>query len=124
MIVASFLTKDLNISWQWGERYFMEKLLDGDLAPNNGGWQWAASTGCDPQPYFRIFNPLLQSQKFDPKGEYIKKYLPELRHLEENEIHDPSPLLRGSYPQKIVDHATQREETLLRYQKIAKRGKS
>ena len=67
MVVASFLVKDLLIDWRWGEKYFMEKLLDGDLAANNGGWQWAASTGCDPQPYFRIFNPWLQSEKFDPR---------------------------------------------------------
>ena len=77
MIVASFLTKDLLIDWRWGEKYFMDKLLDGDLAANNGGWQWAASTGCDAQPYFRIFNPWTQSKRFDPQGDYIKKYIPE-----------------------------------------------
>ncbi|HET9869929.1 MAG TPA: deoxyribodipyrimidine photo-lyase, partial [bacterium] len=78
MVVASFLTKDLLIDWRWGEKYFMEKLLDGDLAPNNGGWQWAASTGCDPQPYFRVFNPRLQSERFDPEGLYIREHVPEL----------------------------------------------
>ena len=115
MIVASFLTKDLLIDWQWGERYFMEQLLDGDLAPNNGGWQWAASTGCDPQPYFRIFNPYLQSKKFDPEGKYLKKYLPELNHLSAQDIHEPPPLLRGSYPAPIVDHAERREKALQLY---------
>ncbi|MCB0422059.1 MAG: deoxyribodipyrimidine photo-lyase, partial [Bdellovibrionales bacterium] len=78
MIVASFLVKDLLINWQWGERYFAERLLDFDLSANNGGWQWAASTGCDAQPYFRVFNPWLQSQKFDPEGHYIKSWIPEL----------------------------------------------
>ncbi len=115
MIVASFLTKDLLVSWQWGERYFMEQLLDGDLAPNNGGWQWAASTGCDPQPYFRIFNPLLQSQRFDPEGIYIRKYLPELAHVIGKGIHAPSPAERGKYPAPIVDHGTQRDLALALY---------
>jgi len=118
MIVASFLTKDLHISWQWGERYFMEKLLDGDLAPNNGGWQWAASTGCDPQPYFRIFNPKLQSEKFDPDGNYIRRFVPELSKLSAKEIHEPH--LSGnsvSYPQPIVDHRAQKEGALSLYKK-------
>jgi deoxyribodipyrimidine photo-lyase len=116
MIVASFLTKDLLIDWRWGERYFMEQLLDGDLAPNNGGWQWAASTGCDPQPYFRIFNPILQSRKFDPNGEYIRRYVPELRHLKDDSIH--APWKKGGvtgYPAPIVDHAKQREKALKLY---------
>lgn len=105
MIVASFLVKDLQIDWRWGEKYFMEKLLDGDLAANNGGWQWCASTGVDPQPYFRIFNPVLQSQKFDPDGVYIKKFLPELKHLSGKALHQPQP-------NAIVDHAIQREHSL------------
>lgn len=110
MIVASFLTKDLLIDWRWGERYFMETLLDGDLAPNNGGWQWAASTGCDPQPYFRVFNPALQSRKFDPDGRYIARYVPELSTLAgTSEIHEPSMGLFGvNYPEPIVSHGTQR----------------
>lgn len=114
MIVASFLTKDLLIDWRWGEQYFMEKLLDGDLAPNNGGWQWAASTGCDPQPYFRIFNPWTQSKKFDPDGEYIKKYIPELRDLPAARLHQP---IRdhSSYPSPIVDHDIQRKKALKLY---------
>lgn len=98
MIVASFLTKDLLIDYRWGERYFMEQLLDGDLAPNNGGWQWAASTGCDPQPYFRVFNPTLQGEKFDPSGSYIKRYLPDREKV--------AP---------IVDHAEQREAAIALY---------
>lgn len=112
MIVASFLTKDLLIDWKWGERYFMNELLDGDLAPNNGGWQWAASTGCDPQPYFRVFNPYLQSKKFDPQGEYIRKYVPELRRLGATEIHAPDPHL---YHQPIVNHAIQKEKAVALY---------
>jgi deoxyribodipyrimidine photo-lyase len=106
MIVASFLTKDLLIDWRWGERHFMNLLLDGDLAPNNGGWQWAASTGCDPQPYFRVFNPLLQSRRFDPEGTYIRQYVPELRHLSAEDIHEP--VNRASYPDPIVDHSEQK----------------
>lgn len=107
MIVASFLTKDLHIDWRWGEKYFMKMLLDGDLAPNNGGWQWAASTGCDPQPYFRIFNPTLQSKKFDPKGNYIRQYVKELKNVEDDEIHDPKD--------PIVIHADQKDITLKLY---------
>jgi deoxyribodipyrimidine photo-lyase len=107
MIVASFLTKDLLIDWRWGERYFMERLLDGDLAPNNGGWQWAASTGCDPQPYFRVFNPTLQSRRFDPEGTYLRKYLPERRGDGARDIHQPRA--------PIVEHATQKERALTLY---------
>jgi deoxyribodipyrimidine photo-lyase len=115
MIVASFLTKDLLIDWKWGEKYFMETLLDGDLAPNNGGWQWAASTGCDPQPYFRIFNPYLQSKKFDPEGKYIKEYIPELKNLSSKEIHEPALNRPKEYPLSIVNHAEQREKALKLY---------
>lgn len=118
MIVASFLTKDLLIDWRWGERYFMEKLLDGDLAPNNGGWQWSASTGCDPQPYFRIFNPWLQSKRFDPEAVYIKRYLPELADLKPEELHKPVKGLT-EYPEPIVDHHDQRDKALKMY-KVAK----
>ena len=119
MIVASFLTKDLLIDWRWGEKYFMETLLDGDLAPNNGGWQWAASTGCDPQPYFRIFNPWSQSSKFDPKGEYIKSYLPELADLSPKELHAPV-LGNKNYPEPIVDHKEQRLKALEIYKATRK----
>lgn len=116
MIVASFLSKDLLIDWRWGEKYFMEKLLDGDLAPNNGGWQWAASTGCDPQPYFRIFNPWTQSKKFDPFGKYIRKYVPELASLTDKQIHEPHRSgQRLDYPRPIVDHAQRRQLALEKY---------
>lgn len=115
MIVASFLTKDLLIDWKWGEKYFMETLLDGDLAPNNGGWQWAASTGCDPQPYFRIFNPYLQSKKFDPEGTYIRQFVPELKGLSNKEIHAPELNRPKNYPPPIVEHSAQREKALKMY---------
>jgi deoxyribodipyrimidine photo-lyase len=112
MIVSSFLTKDLLIDWRWGERYFMQKLLDGDLAPNNGGWQWSASTGCDPQPYFRIFNPELQSKKFDPDGRYIARHVPELAKLAGTAaIHSPPDDLyfsRSTYVAPVVVHSEQR----------------
>ncbi len=107
MVVAMFLTKDLFIDWRWGERYFMEHLIDGDLAANNGGWQWSASTGNDSAPYFRIFNPLLQSQKFDPTGDFIRRYVPELAHLDNKSIHEPhgkQRLLWLDYPLPMVDH--------------------
>ena len=87
MIVSSFLVKDLLIDWRWGERYFEDNLIDFDFSANNGGWQWAASTGCDSQPYFRIFNPVLQSEKFDKDGSFIKKYIPQLVPLSIKEIH-------------------------------------
>jgi deoxyribodipyrimidine photo-lyase len=117
MIVASFLTKDLLIDWRWGERHFMELLLDGDLAANNGGWQWAASTGCDPQPYFRIFNPKLQGEKFDPDGDYVRRWVPELRDVPTKFIHAPHdrPEARG-YVRPIVDHAEQKAKALALYQ--------
>ena len=126
MVVASFLVKDLLIDWRWGERYFAEKLIDFDCAANNGGWQWAASTGCDAQPYFRIFNPQSQSEKFDPEGKFIRKYLPELAALDNQRIHAPysqagrkSDLWSASaaidYPPPIVEHAVQREQALLLY---------
>ncbi|MCX7096429.1 MAG: deoxyribodipyrimidine photo-lyase [Methylococcales bacterium] len=106
MIVASFLVKDLHISWRWGERYFAQNLVDYDPSVNNGNWQWAASTGCDAQPYFRIFNPWLQQQKFDPECHYIHRWLPELKAYPAKTIHQwgKSPLV-GPYPAPIVDHA-------------------
>lgn len=107
MVVASFLTKDLGLDWRWGERYFAERLIDFDLSANNGGWQWAASSGCDAQPYFRIFNPITQSQKFDPDGKFIRRYMPELAHLSDKEIHLPRD--------PVVDHAAARVKTLVRY---------
>lgn len=118
MIVASFLTKDLLIDWRLGENHFMKTLLDGDLAPNNGGWQWAASTGCDPQPYFRVFNPWLQSEKFDEEGTYIKKFIPELRSVPAKILHDPdADRSRWLYPKPIVDHSTQRDKAIKLFKK-------
>ncbi len=113
MVVASFLTKHLLIDWRWGERFFLQHLLDGDLAANNGGWQWAASTGCDAQPYFRIFNPILQSQRFDPDGEFIRRYVPELAHLDNKSLHFPTPEQRkGLYPEPVVEHSFARMRAL------------
>jgi deoxyribodipyrimidine photo-lyase len=108
MITASFLVKDLHINWRWGERYFAQQLLDYDPCVNNGNWQWAASTGCDAQPYFRIFNPWLQQKKFDADCRYIKHWLPELRDLPPATIHQWSGQHSGvDYPPPIVDHALQ-----------------
>ncbi|WP_018152563.1 cryptochrome/photolyase family protein [Leeia oryzae] len=123
MIAASFLVKDLLIDWRLGEAYFAEKLLDFDLAANNGGWQWSASTGCDAQPYFRIFNPISQSEKFDAAGKFIRRYVPELANLSDKAIHAPwqaSPIelaaagvtLGKDYPAPIVDHGVQRVQAL------------
>ncbi len=115
MIVASFLCKDLLINWQLGENYFMKMLLDGDLAPNNGGWQWAASTGCDPQPYFRIFNPWLQSERFDPEAKYIQQYVPELRGVSPKNIHSLDGDRGSHYPRPVVNHAAQKVKALALY---------
>lgn len=120
MIVASFLVKDLLIDWHWGERWFLENLLDGDLAANNGGWQWTAGVGTDAAPYFRIFNPILQSKKFDPDGDYIRRWVPELGHLDTKDIHAPWERkvdMRG-YPQPIIDHKFARQRTLDAYKKV------
>ena len=108
MVVASFLVKDLHIDWRQGERYFADRLADYDLAVNNGNWQWAASTGCDAQPYFRIFNPWLQQKKFDPDCVYIKHWLPELAHLAPRQIHRWAEQPHGAdYPPPMVDHSLQ-----------------
>jgi len=114
MIVASFLTKDLLIDWREGEKHFMQWLLDGDLAANNGGWQWAAGTGTDAQPYFRIFNPVSQSKKFDPDGTFIRHWVPELRDVPDKYIHEPWKMTTppADYPAPIVDHKAARERTL------------
>ena len=105
MIVAMFLSKNLLIDWRLGEAFFMRHLIDGDLAANNGGWQWSASTGADSAPYFRVFNPVSQSQKFDPQGKFLRQWLPELSSLDNKSIHDPSAEQRygANYPQPIVD---------------------
>jgi deoxyribodipyrimidine photo-lyase len=126
MVTASFLTKDLGIDWRRGERYFAEKLLDYDLAANNGGWQWAASTGCDAQPYFRIFNPVSQSRKFDAGGKFIAQWLPQLADLPADARHAPweagalllaaaGVQLGKDYPQPVVAHDEARAQTLRRY---------
>lgn len=119
MIVASFLTKDLLVDWRRGEEYFAKHLLDFDLAANNGGWQWSASTGCDAQPYFRIFNPYSQSEKFDPEGVFLRSQLPELKTIKGKEIHQPLSLglFGASYPAPIVNHSVQREKALALFKK-------
>ncbi|HTT14040.1 MAG TPA: deoxyribodipyrimidine photo-lyase [Burkholderiaceae bacterium] len=132
MVTASFLTKDLGIDWRRGEDYFARHLNDYDLAANNGGWQWAASTGCDAQPYFRIFNPVTQSERFDPEGKFIRRYLPQLERFTAAEIHAPWRVpeerqhaagcrIGTDYPAPIVDHATARLRTLERYGKAKTR---
>lgn len=110
MVVAMFLTKNLQIDWRMGEHYFMTQLIDGDFAANNGGWQWSASTGTDAAPYFRIFNPVNQSQRFDPEGAFIKRYLPVLASLSVKAIHSPPPI--PGYPLPIVDLSLSRKETI------------
>jgi len=129
MVVASFLVKDLLIDWRWGERWFMQQLVDGDPAANNGGWQWAAGTGTDAAPYFRIFNPTLQSKKFDPHGDYIRRWLPELAGVPGKYIHEPWLMPAGvqseancrigrDYPGPVVDHGRARERTLTAFKAI------
>ena len=132
MITASFLTKDLLIDWRMGEAHFLRHLVDGDIAANNGGWQWAASTGTDAQPYFRIFNPVKQSERFDPAGAYVRRWVPELAALSNAAIHEPwaHPLelarvgvvLGRDYPEPIVDHAAARQRTLTAYAAAVRRG--
>ncbi len=129
MVVASFLTKDLGLDWRLGERWFARQLNDYDLAANNGGWQWAASTGCDAQPWFRIFNPVTQSQRFDPDGRFIRRYLPQLAGFTAQEIHAPwqvpparqkeaGCVVGVDYPAPVVDHARARARTLARFAAI------
>ncbi len=118
MIAASFLVKDLHIWWRPGARWFLERLVDGDLASNNHGWQWVAGTGTDAAPYFRVFNPVLQGEKFDPDGDYVRRYVPELRGIEGKAVHSPWQARGGppeGYPAPIVDHSAERKETLARY---------
>lgn len=114
MIVAMFLTKNLLIDWRVGEQFFMEHLIDGELAANNGGWQWSASTGADSAPYFRVFNPVSQSQKFDPEGRFIRQWLPQLVSLDNKSIHDPTPAQRDTsgYPHMIVDLKSSRQRAI------------
>jgi deoxyribodipyrimidine photo-lyase len=117
MVVASFLTKQLGIDWRRGEAFFMQSLVDGDPANNNGGWQWAASTGSDAQPWFRIFNPVTQGERFDPEGAYVRRWLPELSKLQGVSVHRPwdAESRARDYPPRIVDHARAREQALARY---------
>jgi deoxyribodipyrimidine photo-lyase len=126
MIVSSFLTKDLLIDWQWGEKWFMQNLIDGDPASNNGGWQWSAGTGTDAAPYFRIFNPISQSKKHDPHGSYIRRWIPELADIPDDFIHQPwimpedmqrssGVLIGKTYPAPIVDHLQAKQRALRAY---------
>ena len=132
MISASFLVKDLHVDWRLGEKYFADQLNDFDLSANNGGWQWASSTGCDAQPYFRIFNPVTQSQRFDADGAFIRRYVPELAKVPARHIHSPWTLppleqqaagcvIGRDYPAPVVDHDAARKLTLERYGKVKKK---
>jgi deoxyribodipyrimidine photo-lyase len=121
MVVASFLVKDLHLEWQLGERFFREHLVDYDVASNAHGWQWTAGCGTDASPYYRVFNPVEQGKRFDENGDYVRKYVPELAHLNGIEIHEPWEVLDGyqnDYPQPIVNHATERLESLARLDEI------
>ena len=123
MVTASFLVKDLHLPWQRGARWFMRQLRDGDLASNQQGWQWVAGSGTDAAPYFRIFNPVTQGLRFDPDGDYVRRYVSELRDLPGKAAHEPwdHPLLAVDYPHRIVDHAEERDESLARYAALPKR---
>jgi deoxyribodipyrimidine photo-lyase len=121
MIVASFLVKDLHFEWQHGASWFEENLTDFDPASNSHGWQWTAGCGTDASPYYRVFNPVLQGLKFDPNGHYVRKYIPELRHLEGSKAHEPWNEEFGyqhGYPERLVDHATERLESLARLEEL------
>jgi len=132
MIVASFLTKDLLIDWRWGEQVFMQHLIDGDPAANNGGWQWTAGTGTDAAPYFRIFNPILQGKRYDPQGSYVRRWVPELRNVPDRYIHEPWKMSQSDqvaagceigrdYPVRIIDHKYARERTLAAFKAARER---
>jgi deoxyribodipyrimidine photo-lyase len=135
MVTASFLSKDLHVDWRRGEAFFAQRLNDFDLAANNGGWQWAASTGCDPQPYFRIFNPVLQSERFDPEGRFIRLYLPELANVPLSYLHTPwlmpgevqraaRCIVGKDYPAPLVDHGQARRKTLEIYGRVKSERKT
>jgi deoxyribodipyrimidine photo-lyase len=132
MIVASFLTKDLHLNWQWGEKHFFDRLIDADIASNVGGWQWTAGTGTDASPWFRIFNPVLQGERFDPEGVYVRRYVPELSDVPAQVIHRPWSLSRAdqlaigcvlgkNYPLPLVRHEEQRKAALMFYRKSRER---
>lgn len=122
MVVASFLVKNLHLPWWWGARHFMRHLVDGDLASHQHGWQWAAGSGTDAAPYFRIFNPTIQAEKFDPSGTYVHTYVPELRDVAGSRVHRPWTVDRAgipAYPGPIVDHNHERQVALARYGEIS-----
>jgi deoxyribodipyrimidine photo-lyase len=124
MIVASFLVKDLHLDWRRGARLFLEHLQDGDLASNNHGWQWVAGTGTDPAPYVRVFNPVTQGERFDPDGDYVRRWVPALAGVPTPHVHHPWTLPDGppeGYPRPIVDHAVERREALARYESLPRR---
>jgi deoxyribodipyrimidine photo-lyase len=124
MVVASFLVKDLHLPWQWGARFFMAHLVDGDLASNNHGWQWAAGSGTDAAPYFRVFNPFGQGERFDPDGVYVRRWIPALAAVPDRFVHRPFAAPAGvpdGYVAPIVDHAEEREEALRRHRSIGTR---
>jgi deoxyribodipyrimidine photo-lyase len=121
MVTASFLTKDLHVWWPVGARHFLDHLVDGDIASNNHGWQWVAGTGTDASPYFRVFNPITQGLRFDPHGDYVRRYVPELAHLDGPAVHEPWKHDDGyahGYPERLVDHAQERREALHRYEAV------
>jgi deoxyribodipyrimidine photo-lyase len=132
MVVGSFLTKDLHLDWRLGERHFMEQLVDGDMAANNGGWQWIASVGTDPAPYFqRLFNPATQQLRHDPGGEYVRRWIPELRDVPDERLAEPWAMdeeeqeaagcvIGRDYPAPIVDHAHERRRAIERYRAVAR----
>jgi deoxyribodipyrimidine photo-lyase len=134
MVTASFLTKDLLVDWRHGEAHFAEHLIDFDLAANNGGWQWAASVGCDAQPWFRIFNPVTQSERFDPRGKFIRRYIPELAALPDPYLHAPwtmpaaeqsrlGVVIGRDYPAPLVDHTVMRQRALDLFKQASTRAK-
>jgi deoxyribodipyrimidine photo-lyase len=125
MITASFLVKDLLVDWRHGEHHFRRLLVDGDIPQNAGNWQWVAGTGPDAAPYFRIFNPTSQGEKFDPEGDYVRRYVAELRGVTGKAVHQPWRLPDGAapdYPEPIVDHAAERTESLARYELVKAAG--